>query len=87
MDDEVTATLVEGELDGFLRFAEALLPLGGITDITPVAEDGTHTVTRRTSDGGWEADYLFSDERSLPMRVTVRSGGEVIELIVDAVAE
>ena len=84
---EVKTVTSDEELGGFLRFAEALLPRGGITDITPVAADGTHAVTRRTSDGEWEADYLFSDERALPLRVTVRSGQEIIELVVDAVEE
>ena len=81
---EITASSDVGAFDGFLRFAEALLPLGDVVSVSPTAEDGTHTVTRKTSDGGWEAVYLFSSEHTLPLRITVTMlmSGEVIELIV-----
>lgn len=81
---EVTASSDAGSFDGFLRFAEALLPLGDVVSISPVAEDGTHTVTRKTSDGEWEAVYLFSAEHALPLRITVTrpKRGEVMELVV-----
>jgi hypothetical protein len=68
---------------GFLRFAEALLPAGDITEVSPKAEDGTHTVTRRTADGAREAVFWFSEDRELPLRVKVTAGGETIELVLD----
>ncbi len=82
---EVKASSGEGVLDGFLRFAEALLPHGDIAEVSPVAEDGTHTVTRRTADGVWEGVYLFSKEQDVPLRVTVTDSrrSETIELVVE----
>ena len=79
---EITASSQAGEFDGLLRFAEALLPLGDVTAVSPTAEDGTHTVTRRTADGDAEATYLFTRGSSLPLRVTVTSAGERLELVV-----
>ena len=79
---EVKTTSQTGELEGFLRFAYALLPVGDVAEVSPVAEDGTHTVTRRTADGSWEGVYLFSSESPLPLRVTVTHGEEVMELVV-----
>ncbi len=80
---EVKTTSQTGELEGFLRFAYALLPLGDVAEISPVAEDGTHTVTRRTADGSREGIFLFSSDSSLPLRVRVTDGGEVIELVLN----
>ncbi|MBQ9151896.1 MAG: hypothetical protein IJX72_06570 [Clostridia bacterium] len=79
---EVKTSVQAGELDGFLRFAEALLPIGDVTSVTPAAEDGTHTVTRITEDGTREAVFLFSPEQALPLRVTVKEGAEAIEFTV-----
>lgn len=79
---EVRTTARGDELEGFLRFAYALLPLGDVAEISPVAEDGTHTVTRRTADGSREGVFLFSPDASLPLRVRVTHGGEVMELVV-----
>lgn len=70
------------EFDGLLRFAEALLPVGDITDISPVAEDGTHTVTRATADGTRAAVFLFSSGQTLPLKVTVQQGDTAIEFTV-----
>ena len=79
---EVTATARGGEYDGLLRFAEALLPRGDVAEVSPVGADTTRTVTRRTADGGFVGVYLFSEGSSLPLRVTVTHGGEVLELVV-----
>lgn len=80
---EIRASSQKGDFDGFLRFAEALLPMGDIESVSPVARDGTHTVTRRTSDGGREGVFLFSSDRELPLRVTISDGAERMELTVD----
>ena len=79
---EITVTAKGNEFDGLLRFAEALLPLGDIAEVSPTAEDGTHTVTRRTADGTREAVYLFSAEQALPLRVKItdRARDETIDL-------
>lgn len=79
---EVRTTSQTGELEGFLRFAYALLPAGDVAEVSPVAEDGTHTVICRTADGSREGVFLFSRDSSLPLRVKVTHGGEVIELVV-----
>ncbi len=79
----VTATADGGTLGGFLRFAEALLPRGDITTVTPVDENDTRVVTRKTADGAWEGVYTFAEGRSLPLRVTVTSEGERLELAVE----
>lgn len=74
-----------GVYDGFLRFAEVLLPAGDVAEVSPKAEDGTHTVTRRTADGSREAVFLFSEDRELPLRVKASAGGEIIELVLDPI--
>ncbi len=79
---EVKTSSQAGDFDGFLRFAEALLPIGDITAISPVAEDGTHTVTRTTTDDKREAIFLFSAEQTLPLRITVKSESATIEFAV-----
>ena len=78
----VTATAAHGEYDGFLRFAEALLPRGDVVGRSPVAEDGTYTVTRRTAEGDIEAVDHCAEAGEMPLRVTVRRAGEVLELAV-----
>ena len=57
------------EFDGFLRFAEALLPLGDVTERSPTAEDGSYTVARRTEDGGREAVFAFAEGTAFPTKV------------------
>lgn len=86
---EVKVTSQEGEFDGFLRFAEALLPLGDIAEVSPAAEDGTHTVTRRTADGTREAVYLFSAEQALPLRVKItdRARDETIDFVGELILQ
>ena len=79
----VTAT--DGALDGLLRFAEALLPLGDVTDITPTDGAGVCTVTRRSADGERVAVFTFSEERALPLRVHVSDPAGVIDLSVSPV--
>lgn len=85
---EVKVSSAEGNFDGLLRFAEVLLPRGDVAEVSPVAEDSTHTVTRRTADGMWEGVYLFSKEHPLPLRVTVTDSrrSETIELVVESPA-
>lgn len=76
---DIRATAVGEEFDGFLRFAEALLPLGDVVEVSPVARDGSYTVTRRSD--GREAVFTFA-EGSLPLRVTVTTPAEVLTLTV-----
>lgn len=78
----VEFTAKGSELDGLLRFAEALLPIGDVAEVSPVAEDGTHTVTRRVSDGSREAVFTFAEGVALPTRVTVTDGRGRLELAV-----
>jgi len=78
----VTATATHGEYDGLLRFAEALIPQGDVAEISPVGGDGTHTVTRRNAEGDFEAVYLLGESGGLPLRVTVRTPKETLELAV-----
>ena len=70
------------EFDGFLRFAEALLPLGDVTERSPTAEDGSYTVTRKTADGGGEAVFVFAEGETFPRRVTLTDGKGWVELTV-----
>ena len=70
------------EFDGFLRFAEALLPLGDVTERSPTAEDGSYTVTRKTADGGREAVFVFAEGETFPRRVTLTDGKGWVELTV-----
>jgi hypothetical protein len=79
----VTAESAAGAFDGLLRFAEALLPHGDVVSVSPVNEDGTHTVTRKAADGSRTEDYLFERGRVMPLRVTVTAGQETIDLAVD----
>lgn len=83
----VTATASHGELDGFLRFAQALLPMGDVVEVSPVDREGNHRVTRQvvsdqSADEGQEITYLFSETESLPLHVTVKTEGETLELAV-----
>jgi hypothetical protein len=79
----VTAESAAGAFDGLLRFAEALLPHGDVVSISPVNEDGTHTVTRKAADGSRTEDYLFARGRVIPLRARVTAGQETIDLAVD----
>ena len=65
--------------DGFLRFAEALLPLGDVVDISPVT-DGSYTVTRKGE--GREAVFTFAEGQVFPLRVAVTSSEEVLTFTV-----
>ena len=66
---EITVTAKGNEFDGLLRFAEALLPVGDVTAISPAAEDGSFTVTRKTADGTREAKFTFAEGKTFPTRV------------------
>ena len=68
---EVRFTATESEVDGLLRFAEALLPVGDVAKVSPVAEDGRYTVTRRWGDGAREAVFSFVEGSALPTEVRV----------------
>lgn len=70
------------EFDGFLRFAEALLPMGDVTERSPTSEDGSYTVTRKTTDGGREAIFVFAEGEAFPRRVTLTDGKGWVELTV-----
>ena len=66
---EITVTAKGNEFDGLLRFAEALLPVGDVTAISPAAEDESFTVTRKTADGTREAVFTFAEGKTFPTRV------------------
>jgi hypothetical protein len=70
---EVRFTATGEELDGLLRFAEALLPIGDVNERSPTAEDGSYTVTRKTADGARETVFFFTKGRELPY--TVQAAG------------
>jgi hypothetical protein len=79
---EVGFTATGDELDGLLRFAEALLPIGDVAERAPTAEDGSYTVTRRTADGGREAVFVFAEGMAFPRRVSLTDGKGWVELMV-----
>ena len=62
----------EGELDGFLRFAEGWLPLGDVTEVSPKASDGYYTVTRKA--GERTVIFTFMEGRDLPVEVILTDG-------------
>lgn len=67
----------EGELEGFLRFAEGWLPLGDVTEMSPKPSDGYYTVTRKK--GEREAVFTFREGRDLPVEVILTDGrGRVV---------
>lgn len=68
---EIKATATETEFGGLLRFAEALLPIGDVAEVSPVAEDGSYTVTRRRADGTREAVFTFAAGTAFPTGVTL----------------
>ena len=77
---EVGLTATGDELDGLLRFAEALLPMGDVTERSPAAEDGSYTVIRKTADGGREAVFVFAEGEAFPRRVTLTDRRGRVEL-------
>lgn len=80
--DTQTITDTAGAFDGLLRFAEALLPVGDIAEVSQARANGSHTVTRRTSDGTREMIFSFSDEQKLPIGVRVSEAEYRLELTV-----
>ena len=68
------------EFDGFLRFAEALLPLGDVADVSPVSEDKSYTVTRKGE--GREAVYTFAEGQTIPVRVRLTDSRGAVEMAV-----
>ena len=68
------------ELDGFLRFAEALLPIGDVAEVSPKAADGNYTVTRRA--GEREAVFTFGEGKDHPVGVRLTDGRGTVELRV-----
>ena len=77
---QIGFTAKGAELDGFLRFAEAWLPIGDVTEVSPKASDGSFTVTRRR--GAREAVFTFTNESPLPLRVAVSDEHGRMELAV-----
>lgn len=71
------ATAQGTEFDGYLRFAEAWLPIGDVTEVSPKAPDGTYTVTRQS--GERKAVFTFSDA-PLPTNVKLTDSRGVIEM-------
>ena len=77
---EVGFTATGDELDGLLRFAEALLPMGDVTERSPTDEDGSYTVTRKTADGGREAVFVFVAGETFPRMVILTDRWGRVEL-------
>lgn len=76
-------TLTGDSYAPLLRFADALLPTGDITAVSPT-ENGTYTVTRTSGEGsGVSTVYTFVEDRTLPAVVERRAPGEVFRLTVD----
>lgn len=63
-----------------LRFGEALLPAGDVTEVSP-QEDGRYTVTV-TGAAERVAVFTFSTEGGLPLAVRVETPREVLEFAV-----
>ena len=75
-------TDTEGTFDGLLRLADAWLPQGDVTDVSPVT-DGARTVTVVAPDGG-AAVFTFSENEKNPLRVRVTDPWGELELVRDA---
>lgn len=74
---DLQATAEEEEFDGYLRFAEAWIPIGDVTDTSPRASDGSYTVTRKSGDR--EAVFVFSSENH-PVSVRLTDGRGTVEM-------
>lgn len=68
----------EGELDGFLRFAEGWLPLGDVAEVSPKASDGYYTVTRKA--GERTVIFTFMEGRALPVEVILTDGRGIVAM-------
>lgn len=79
---EVNVTAKGDELDGLLRFAEALLPVGDVAEISSVDKDGSYTVTRRAGDGGQETVFVFTEGAVFPSAVILTDERGRVELAV-----
>ena len=79
---EVNVTAKGDELDGLLRFAEALLPMGDVAEISSVDKDGSYTVTRRAGDGGRETVFVFTEGAVFPSAVILTDERGRVELAV-----
>ena len=77
---KVQATAESGALGGLLRFAEALLPIGDVTEISPTAPDGSFSVTRQR--GARVATFSFAGEGTHPLGVTLSDGRGTVTLTV-----
>ena len=75
---QVSFTAESGELDGFLRYAEAWLPIGDVTAVSPKAPDGSHTVTGQTAER--EAVFTFVEGEAFPVVVRLTDGRGVVEM-------
>ena len=75
---QVSFTAEGGELDGFLRYAEAWLPIGDVTAVSPKAPDGSHTVTGQTAER--EAVFTFVEGEAFPVIVRLTDGRGVVEM-------
>lgn len=79
---EVNVTAKGDELDGLLRFAEALLPVGDVAEISSVDKDGSYTVTRIAGDGGRETVFVFTEGAVFPSAVILTDERGRVELAV-----
>lgn len=81
---EIRFTATGEELDGLLRFAEALLPLGDVAEVSPAASDGSFavTVTHGTEQGKCETVFWFLRGESMPWRVRKTDEYGHLEMLV-----
>ncbi len=81
----VDDTAAPGCLDGLLRFADALLPHGDVSAVSPVT-NGEQAITiidtRTNADRGKTTVFFFTADRTLPTRVTAETPGERLELVI-----
>ena len=74
----VRTAVTGGELDGFLRLAEAWLPVGDVTEISTQPPDGGYTVTRK--DGDRVLVFAFGTGEALPVGVRLTDGRGTVEM-------
>ena len=74
-------TTVQGDAaEGFLRFAQGWLPAGEVVEVSPMAPDGSYTVTR--GDGERVAVFAFEADCNLPIGVKITDGRGTVDMTV-----
>ena len=79
---QVSFTAESGEADGFLRYAEAWLPVGDVAGISPQDENGEYTIARRT--GEREAVFTLAEGQAFPIAVRLTDGRSIVDMRMSA---